>query len=78
MSKNSRVLSGLLAAATVGAVCVSSKHKMKKYSEPVYKFDFSFEKLLNYVDYGLDKAEQYFNKKNPTDTIIDKAEENEI
>ena len=77
MSKNSRVLAGMLAATTVGAVYVSSKKKAKKYGQPLNKIDISFEKIMNYASKGLDMAEKYFDKKNDVDIMLDKAEEKE-
>ena len=75
MSKNSRVLAGMLAATTVGAVYVSSKKKAKKYGQPLNKIDISFDKIMNYASKGLDMAEKYFDKKNDVDVMLDKAED---
>ncbi len=76
VSKNSRVLAGMLAATTVGAVYMSSKKKAKKYGQPLNKVDISAEKIMNYASKGLDMAEKYFNKKNDVDVLLEKAEEN--
>lgn len=77
MSKNSRVLAGVLAATTVGTVYIASKKKAKKYGQPLSKMDLSVEKIMNYASKGLDMAEKYFDKKNDVDILLDKAEENE-
>lgn len=76
MSKNSKVLAGMLAATTVGAVYMSSKKKAKKYGQPLNKMDISLEKIMNYASKGLDMAEKYFDKKNDVDVLLEKAEEN--
>ena len=78
MSKNSRVLAGMLAATTVGAVYISSRKKAKKYGQPLSKVDISMEKIMNYASKGLDMAEKYFDKKNEVDVLLEKAEEKEI
>lgn len=78
MSKNSKVLAGLLAASTVGAVYVSSNKKAKKYGQPLNKMNISFEKIMNYGSKGLDLAEKYFNKKNSVDELLDKTEQVEV
>ena len=75
MSKNSRVLSGFLAATTVGTVYVASRKAAKKYGQPLNKMNFSLEKIMNYVSKGLDIAEKHFDKPNELDKMLDKAEE---
>ena len=75
MSKNSRVLAGMLAATTVGAVYMSSKKKAKKYGQPLNKIDISLDKIMNYASKGLDMAEKYFDKKSDVDIMLDKAED---
>jgi len=77
MSKNSRVLSGMLAATTVGAVYVASRKKAKKYGQPLNKFNISVDKIMNYASKGLDIAEKHFNKPNELDKMLDKAEQSE-
>jgi len=77
VSKNSKVLSGFLAATTVGAVYTASKKKAKKYGQPLSQFNFSLDKAMNYLSKGLDLAEKYFDKKNNVDELLDKAEEKE-
>jgi gamma-glutamyltranspeptidase len=77
MSKNSRVLSGILAATTVGTVCIASKKMAKKYGQPLNKINLSLEKVMNYASKGLDLAEKHFNKQNELDKMLDKAEEAE-
>ena len=74
MSKNSKVLAGMLAASTVGAVYISSRKKAKKYGQPLNKLDISLEKIINYGSKGLDMAEKYFNKKNDVDVLLEQAE----
>ncbi len=75
MSKNSKVLAGMLAATTVGAVYASSKKKAKKYGQPLNKINISFDKIMNYASKGLDMAEKYFDKKNDVDVLLEKTEE---
>ena len=77
MSKNSRVLSGVLAATTFGAICVASRNKAKKYGQPLNRFNLSIDKVMNYVSKGLDIAEKHFDKKTELDKLLDKAEESE-
>ena len=74
MSKNSRVLSGILATTTVGAVYVASRKKAKKYGQPLSTLNLSVEKIMNYVSKGLDVAEKHFNKTSELDEMLDKAD----